>query len=68
MEVCARGETCDYGWEATEEDAVHAMFATARLRGEWFRPTDALLAFIERVRAGVALEQPTQLALGGGAS
>src|SRR5258708_19495845 len=25
MEVCARGETCDYGWESAEEDAVYAV-------------------------------------------
>src|SRR6266403_443842 len=25
MEVCARGETCDYGWESAEEDRVYAV-------------------------------------------
>lgn len=34
------------------EAVYHARFSTARMRGEWFRPTDELLAFIEEVKAG----------------
>jgi hypothetical protein len=30
------------------EKAIHALFATARIRGEWFWPTKEVLAFIER--------------------
>jgi len=30
----------------TQERQVHALFATERVRGEWFRPSERLLAFI----------------------
>lgn len=31
----------------TQERQVHALFAADRVRGEWFRPSDALMAFID---------------------
>src|ERR1700674_11585 len=36
MEVGARGETCDYGWKGTEEDAVHAMADCDEVGGRGF--------------------------------
>lgn len=36
------------------EQSLHARFARARIRGEWFRPVPELLAYIEQIRTGVA--------------
>lgn len=36
--------------EARREAELHARFADDRITGEWFRPSDALMAFIEENR------------------
>jgi hypothetical protein len=38
-----------YPTRADEERRVHQRFAADRARGEWFRPSDALLAFIREM-------------------
>lgn len=40
---------------APDETKVHDHFASAHVRGEWFHPTEELLALIDRVKAGEPL-------------
>lgn len=41
-----------------EERAYHAALAADRIRGEWFRPTEAVLAFAADAKRGVGLRLP----------
>lgn len=43
------------------ERNIHECFATEWLRREWFAPSDRLVAFVEKLRAGTPIEQAIDL-------
>lgn len=46
LEIIARVEA----WGEFEEGRLHARFAAAHIRGEWFRPTKELMQFISAIK------------------